>query len=90
MNHIDAMKRVTGASRNLIDADALAHMETNAMLDNTERGGIVDEPALAAALMNGRLAGAALDVFASEALPGGSALDGAPNLIATLHIAGVR
>ncbi len=80
---------LTDATRNLIDADALAAMKPDAVLINTARGGIVDERALASALNDGKLAGAALDVFADEPLPGGSALEGAPNLLATPHIAGV-
>ena len=56
---------------------------------NTARGGIVDEAEVAAMLREGRLGGAALDVFADEPLPAGSALVGAPRLILTPHIAGV-
>ena len=59
------------------------------MLINTARGHIVDEAALADALHSGHLGGAAMDVFASEPLGAGSPLEGAPNLIATPHIAGV-
>jgi (S)-sulfolactate dehydrogenase len=58
-------------------------------LINPARGGIVDEAALAAMLREGRLGGAAIDVFESEPLAAGSALAGAPRLILTPHIAGV-
>ena len=80
---------LTDATRNLIDADALAAMRPGAVLINTSRGGIVDETALAEALRGERIAGAALDVFAAEPLPAGSPLEGAPGLIATPHVAGV-
>ena len=52
------------------------------------RGGIVDEVALAEALRQGRLRGAALDVFASEPLPASSELWTVPNLLITPHISG--
>jgi len=57
---------LTPQSRNLIGAEELACMKPNAYLINTARGGLVDETALSAALKEGRLAGAALDVFADE------------------------
>jgi (S)-sulfolactate dehydrogenase len=79
----------TPATRGLIDAAALARMKPDAILINTSRGGIVDEAALAAALREGRLAGAALDVFEHEPLPAGSILDGVPGLVLTPHIGGL-
>ncbi|MEO3431576.1 hydroxyacid dehydrogenase [Inquilinus sp. CAU 1745] len=80
---------LTKETRNLIGSAALARMKSGAVLVNTARGGIVDESALATALRDGRLGGAALDVFAEEPLAAGTSLSGAPNLIATPHIAGV-
>ncbi len=80
---------LTDATRGLIDADRLAHMKAGAVLINTARGGVVDEAALAGALVSGHLAGAALDVFENEPLPAGSPLAAAPNLILTPHVAGV-
>jgi len=82
---------LTDATRNLIDADAIARMKQGAILVNTARGGIVDEPALATALRVGRLGGAALDVFASEPLTAqaGAVFEAVPNLILTPHVAGV-
>lgn len=77
------------ATRNLLDAARIARMKAGAVLINTARGGIVDEAALAQALRDGRLGGAALDVFAHEPLPAGSPLAGTPNLILTPHIGGV-
>jgi (S)-sulfolactate dehydrogenase len=76
-------------TRHLINAGRLAAMRPGAVLINTARGGVVDEPALAEALRAGRLAGAALDVFEHEPLPAGSALAGVPNLWLTPHVAGV-
>jgi glyoxylate reductase len=57
---------LTPATRHLIDADALARMRPTALLVNTARGPIVDEPALAEALEQGTVGGAALDVFERE------------------------
>ena len=77
------------STRNLIDATRLARMKRDAILINTSRGGIVDEAALARALIGGELGGAALDVFANEPRAAGSPLAGAPNLLLTPHVAGV-
>jgi len=57
---------LTDETRHLIDADALRAMRDDAYLINTARGPVVDEPALAAALRDGVIAGAALDVFEDE------------------------
>lgn len=76
-------------TRNLVDARRLALMPAGAVLINVARGGIVDEQALAHALSEGRLAGAAIDVFVQEPLPSKSVFHGIPNLILTPHIAGV-
>ncbi|MFL6676139.1 MAG: hydroxyacid dehydrogenase [Massilia sp.] len=80
---------LTDATRALLDAARIGAMKPGAVLVNTARGGIVDEAALAQALREGRLGGAALDVFEREPLAAGSPLAGVPNLILTPHIAGV-
>jgi (S)-sulfolactate dehydrogenase len=77
------------ATRHLINAARIAAMKPSAVLINTARGGVIDEAALALALREGRLAGAALDVFEAEPLPAGSTLADAPRLLLTPHIAGV-
>ena len=63
----------TSETTNLINADALSKMKPTTRIINCSRGGIIDEEALAEALKTGKIAGAALDVFASEPL-GESAL----------------
>ena len=74
-------------TRNLIDRDFLLGMKKGAYLINTARGGLVDEKALAEALLSGHLAGAALDTFAREPLPVDSPLLGLDNIILTPHCA---
>jgi phosphoglycerate dehydrogenase-like enzyme len=64
-------------------------MKPRALLVNVARGGIVDETALAAALEEGRIGGAAVDVFEEEPLPAGSPLWGARNTLVTPHVAGL-
>ncbi len=77
------------ATRNLLSAERIAQMKSGALLINTARGGIIDEVALAAALREGKLGGAAIDVFQQEPLPAAEHFKDCPNLILTPHIAGV-
>jgi glyoxylate reductase len=77
---------LTPETFHLIDAAALARMNPTAILINTARGPIVDQRALARALHQGTIGGAALDVTEPEPLPPQDPLLGAPNLIITPHI----
>jgi glyoxylate reductase len=77
---------LTAATRGLIDRGALARMQPTAILVNTARGPIVDQRALAAALHEGAIAGAALDVTDPEPLPSDDPLWAAPNLMIAPHI----
>ena len=79
---------LTPATRSIIGATELAAMPRGAALVNTARGGIVDEVALAAAIRDGHLAGAAIDVFATEPPPPDHPLLALPEAICTPHIAG--
>ena len=79
----------TPESRGMVDAAALALMKPSAVLVNVARGRVVDEAALVAALRDGRLRGAALDVFSTEPLPEGHPLWDLPNVLLTPHVSGV-
>jgi len=76
---------LTAATRGLIDAAALACLPGRAHLINVARGQVVDEAALIAALRERRLAGAYLDVFATEPLPPDSPLWDFPNVLISPH-----
>jgi phosphoglycerate dehydrogenase-like enzyme len=77
----------TPATRGLLDAEALGRLPRGATLVNVGRGDVLDEQALVRALRDGRLAGAALDVFASEPLAPDSPLWMLPNVIVSPHTA---
>lgn len=78
----------TSATHHLIDQNALHAMKSSAILINVARGGVVDQTALVRALREGWIAGAALDVFEQEPLPGGSPLWAMDNVIISPHVAG--
>jgi D-3-phosphoglycerate dehydrogenase / 2-oxoglutarate reductase len=80
---------LTPATRGCVDAAVLAAMPEGAFVINTARGGIVDEAALLAALDSGHIAGAALDVFATEPPAPNDRLRTHPAVLATPHVAGV-
>jgi phosphoglycerate dehydrogenase-like enzyme len=79
---------LTAETAGLIGAAELDLMGRDAILVNTARAGIVDEAALVAALTDGRIAGAALDVFWTEPLPADHPLLGLGNVTLTPHLAG--
>jgi len=78
---------LTAETRGLIGARELARMRPSAILINTSRGGLIDEDALAAAIRDGRIAGAGLDAFAKEPLPATSPLLDLDNVVLTGHVA---
>ena len=77
---------LTTATRRLIDARALGLVQPGSYLVNLSRGGVVDEMALRAALLDGRLAGAALDVHEHEGASFASPLSDLPTVVLTPHI----
>jgi phosphoglycerate dehydrogenase-like enzyme len=76
---------LTPDSKGLISEPQLRRMKPTAYLINTARGPLIDEPALAKALTEGWIAGAALDVFSTEPLPADNPLRTAPNLLLAPH-----
>ncbi len=77
---------LTNSTRHLINTQTLQKMKPTSILINTARGGIVDHHALAEALTEGQIAGAALDVTEPEPIPSSHPLLQAPNLLITPHI----
>ncbi|APX33588.1 hypothetical protein BH708_13675 [Brachybacterium sp. P6-10-X1] len=75
----------TAGTRHLIGAEQLAAMKDSAFLINIARGAVVDEPALVAALQDGTIAGAGLDVFEVEPLPADSPLIALENVVLSPH-----
>jgi len=88
-DHVAIALPLTHATRHLFDAARLARMRRGAYLYNVGRGALVDQPALIAALEQGRLAGAGLDVTDPEPLPPESPLWRAPNALITAHSSGL-
>jgi D-3-phosphoglycerate dehydrogenase / 2-oxoglutarate reductase len=77
----------TAETRHFVNWQSLRQMKRTAMIVNTARGGLIDEQALADALSEGVISGAALDVFEHEPLAETSSLRGAPNLLLSPHAA---
>jgi phosphoglycerate dehydrogenase-like enzyme len=78
----------TPETKDMIGADEIAQMKDDSYLVGISRGGIINEQALADALKSGKLAGAAVDVTATEPLPSEDPIWDAPNLIITPHCCG--
>ena len=87
LDYLVSVMPATTESRHLVDAGLLRALPPHAVFVNPGRGGVVDEPALAAALAEGRLAGAVLDVFQEEPLPRDHVFWRTPNLLITSHTA---
>jgi phosphoglycerate dehydrogenase-like enzyme len=77
---------LSGRTHGVVGAAEIAAMRPGACLVNTSRAGLLDEPALIAALATGRIGGAALDVFNDEPLPADAPILAAPNTILTPHL----
>jgi D-3-phosphoglycerate dehydrogenase len=78
--------RLTAESRGLLTRERLALLKPSALFVNTARAALVDEAALVEMLRDGRLWGAALDVYSEEPLPPGHPLTALPNVVLTPHI----
>jgi D-3-phosphoglycerate dehydrogenase / 2-oxoglutarate reductase len=78
---------LTDKTRNLVGERELKLMKADAIIVNTGRGKLIDEPALIAALSSGRLAAAGLDTFATEPVDPQNPLFALPNVVCTPHIA---
>jgi len=87
-DHVALCLPLTAATEHLIGRDELARMGPSAYLYNVGRGEIVDQEALVAALRDGTIAGAGLDVATPEPLPADSPLWALPNVLITGHTAG--
>jgi phosphoglycerate dehydrogenase-like enzyme len=88
-DHVCVAIPLTPDTYHLFDKAMLAHLKPGAYFYNVSRGKLVDETALIAALREGRLAGAGLDVFETEPLPADSPLWSIENVMITPHVAGL-
>src|SRR5215213_9926484 len=87
LDYLVSIMPATASTRHVVDAALLAALPRRAVFVNPGRGGTVDEPALAAALKEGTIAGAVLDVFQQEPLPPDHFFWRTPNLLITSHTA---
>lgn len=79
---------LNGHTRDMLGAAQFEAMRRGAILVNTARGEVIEEPALVAALESGQLHAAGLDTMATEPLPAGSPLAALPNVVLTPHVGG--
>ena len=86
-DHVSLHTPLTPRTRHLIDGHALADMRAGSYLVNTARGGLIDEDALQAAIEDGHIGGAGLDVTEDEPLAAQSSLLNLPNVLVTGHSA---
>lgn len=80
---------LTDENRGLLNAGTLAKTKRGVIVVNTARGGLIDEPALLAAVQSGQVRAAGLDSFAVEPMTAGHMFHGQPNFILSPHIGGV-
>ena len=88
LDYLVALAPLTAETSGIVGEKLFAAMKPSAYLVNVARGGVVDEPALIAALESGNIAGAALDVFSQEPLPGDNPLWKTKNLTIFSHLGG--
>jgi phosphoglycerate dehydrogenase-like enzyme len=88
LDFLVALTPLTPETRGIVGAKVFAAMKPTAYVVNVARGGVVDEPALVTALEGGKIAGAALDVFAQEPLPANSPLWKTKNVTIFSHLGG--
>ncbi|HVO33910.1 MAG TPA: hydroxyacid dehydrogenase [Gemmatimonadales bacterium] len=79
--------KLSSTTRHLLDERRLSLAKKGMLIVNTARGALIDDAALVKALQDGRVAGAALDVYDPEPLPADSPLRAAPNVLLTPHLA---
>jgi phosphoglycerate dehydrogenase-like enzyme len=89
LDYLVSVMPATAGTRHVVNEALLGALPARAVFLNPGRGGVVDEPALAAALQEGRLAAAVLDVFHEEPLPPDHIFWRLPNVIITSHTAAV-
>jgi D-3-phosphoglycerate dehydrogenase len=88
-DHVVCLAVANEATENLINAEAFARMRKDAVFINVSRGNLVDEAALADAIRQGKIAGAAIDVGRAPDQMPTPAIAALPNVIATTHIGGL-